>query len=426
MNRNVVVRHPLNPFTVLDLAVDVSMDDLHFAIDMGGEIVEKTIANRSENIEVMLRWMLNKAKHAGYNQLRVVAEPTGIYHELLFRVAEAMKLQTTYVRGEAVKKMRKILYNDDGKTDQRDPRAIHALADRDIVFEHRRLPEIYKLMRRFNLMYANDEKGIIEAKCRIHRCLKTMFPDFSFGPGFEYSNSGRAIMRCYNYDPHAIKRAGLKRVTKRLKAIVPRIRKNTINQLIVQANASAKSTPSGRINEARALELRQAWEDMELNEKRRSEAAEVLESLYDEARFADEKLPKPIKGVVTKLALARLVGELGPLSDFKNWRQILKMSGLNLCERQSGKYKGHTKISKAGRCMARSIVNQMVLPLVKKTRLYGRYFHYKRDVEKMQGTKAMTAVARKLLKMLWGLYKSGAEFSAERVFACESTFAKAA
>lgn len=349
MNSSVVVLHPLCPFTVLDVAVDVGMDELHFETVIGGEIIEKEIANRSDTISVMLRWTLNKAKQAGFNQIRIVAEPTGIYHELLFRIAVKMKLQTTFVRGEAVKKMSKILFNDRGKTDERDPKAIRELADRDIVFKHRRLPETYQLMRRFNVIYDVAEKGIIEAKCRIHRCLKTMFPDLSYGVGFVYSNSGRAIMQCYGYDPHAITRAGLKRATKRLKVLVPRIRKRTIERLIEYATASVASTPPGRMNEVRSIELRLTWEDMELHEKRRSEAADALRLLYDEARADDPNLPKPIKGVATKLSLARLIAEVGPLSDFKNWRQILKMVGLNLCERKSGKYKGKTKISKAGR-----------------------------------------------------------------------------
>jgi len=426
MNRSVVVRHSFNPFMVLDVGVDVSMDELHFDAVIGNEAIQKEIANRTEQITVMLRWLSNKAKHSGFNNLRIVVEPTGNYHELLFRIATGMGLETTYVRGEAVKKMNKILHNDNGKTDKRDPVAIRELADRNIVFKHRRLPEIYQMMRRFNLMYANEEKSMIEAKCRIHRCLTAVFPDLSFKSEFVYSPSGRAIMQCYSYDPHAIVRAGLKRVTKRLKALVPRIRKLTIQRLMKYAYDSVQSTPPGRINDLKIFELRYAWDDMESAEKRRAEIGKKLENLYDEAREADNNLPKAIKGVVTKLALARLAGELGPLSDFKSCQQIFKFSGLNLRERESGKFKGEIKISKAGRFMVRSIVNQMVLPLVKRTRLFGAYYHFKTGVEKMKGTKAMTAVARKLLKMLWGLYKSGAEFSPERVFACESTFAEAA
>lgn len=426
MNRSAVVRHPSSPFTVVDVAVDVGMEDLHFHLVIGSEVIHRSISNRTLDISMMLRWILAKAKIAGCNQLRIIVEPTGIYHELLLRIAEGMHLQTTFVSGEAVKKMRKVLFNDNGKTDDRDPLVIRDLASRNIVLKRRRLPETYQLLRRFNVVYETGEKGLIAAKCRIHRCLKCQFPDLDFAAGFVYSKSGRAIMKCYNFDPHAIKRAGATRVTKRLKALVPRIRKRTIERLIEYANASVQSSSSIRVIQVRTLELQQAWEDMETHEKRRFETARALEALYDEARSSDPNLPNPIKGVATKLALARLIGELGPLSDFPSWRQVLKMAGLNLCERNSGKFHGKTKISKTGRYLARKIINQMVLPIVKRTRLFGPYYHYKRDVEKMKGNTAMTAVARKLLKMLWGLYKSGEEFSAERVFSCQSAWSQAA
>jgi hypothetical protein len=44
----------------------------------------------------------------------------------------------------------------------------------------------------------------------------------------------------------------------------------------------------------------------------------------------------------------------------------------------------------------------------------------------MSGGKAMTAVARKFLKMLWGWYRSGGAFDRERVFACHTQMVKAA
>ena len=426
MNRSAVIRHPSSPLTVVDVAVDVGMEDLHFHLVIGSEVIRRSVPNRTLEISMMLRWILAKAKIAGFNQLRVVVEPTGIYHELLLRIAETMHLQTTFVSGEAVKKMRKVLFNDNGKTDNQDPLVIGDLASRNIVLKRRRLPETYLLLRRLNVVYETAEKGLVTAKCRIHRCLKILFPDLGFAPGFIYSKSGRAIMRCYAFNPHAIKRAGATRVTKRLKALVPRIRKRTIERLIEYASASVQSSPSMRVIQVRTLELQQAWEDMETHEKRRLDTAQLLEALYDEARSSDPNLPKPIKGVATKLALARLIGELGPLSDFSSWRQLLKMAGLNLCERKSGKYQGKTKISKTGRHLARKIINQMVLPIVKRTRLFGPYYHHKRAVEKMKGNTAMTAVARKLLKMLWGLYKSGEEFSADRVFTCQSAWSRAA
>ena len=42
----------------------------------------------------------------------------------------------------------------------------------------------------------------------------------------------------------------------------------------------------------------------------------------------------------------------------------------------------------------------MALPLVKRDRLFGSYYHHKTGVQKMPGAKAMTAVGRKIVKTI--------------------------
>ena len=122
--------------------------------------------------------------------------------------------------------------------------------------------------------------------------------------------------------------------------------------------------------------------------------------------------------MVSKLALARLIGELGPLSDFAGWRQVQRYVGLNLRERQSGQFVGQIRITRKGRPLARRILNQIALPLVKRNRLFGPYYHAKKRT--MKADQAMTAVTRKIVKMLWGWYQAGQSFDLARVFACES------
>ena len=172
------------------------------------------------------------------------------------------------------------------------------------------------------------------------------------------------------------------------------------------------------------LELRHAWEDLETHQKRRQEAQENLERLYDEARVDDPNLPEPTQGVLTKIKGARLVAELGPMRDFDNLSQVYRFLGMNLVERQSGRYRGKTKSSKKGRRLGSKVTHQIAFSLSKKDRLFGTYYHGKK--EKMEGTKAMTAVARKYVRMFWGWYKSGKAFDPNRVFACESQMPKAA
>jgi transposase len=150
-------------------------------------------------------------------------------------------------------------------------------------------------------------------------------------------------------------------------------------------------------------QLALAWEELARHSDRRERARLKLEELYDEARREDPRMPEPVKGVASKIGLARLFAETGPLDDFASWRQVLRYGGLNLCERKSGKYKGQTKISRKGRPQLRRILNELVLPLVRRNSLFGEYYQRKTKVEKMSGTKAMTAVSRKFVKNDVGL-----------------------
>jgi len=421
-----IVQYPPSIGSSLSVAVDVSMEKLNFEYSLNGPVLAREIANRTEDIESELASIWTRARSAGFGRVHVVLESTGVYHKLVLRVAQAKGMKTSLVDPAAVKAMRKVIFGDSGKTDERDPTAIRELAERNHTLRHRILPEIFQAARRYNVICDIEEQGIVRAKCRIHRCLTALFPDFDFSKGYEYSKSGRAIMKTYGFDPHAIRRSGRVRMTKRLKALVPNIRSSTIDRLIRQSEASVRSAPGSRVNTAHALELQLAWEDLELHEQRREKARVMLESLYDEACEIDRKLPKPAQGFASKVNLARLFAEIGPMTDFASWKQLMKFAGINLCERKSGKYKGLTKISKTGRKLIRKILHKMVLPLVKRNALFGKYYRYKRDVEKAEGGKVMTNVARKLLKKIWGVYKSGGDFVAERVFVCESQYGLAA
>lgn len=47
---------------------------------------------------------------------------------------------------------------------------------------------------------------------------------------------------------------------------------------------------------------------------------------------------------ITLFDLARIVGQTGPLADFAIRRQLLRYAGMNLRERESGQYKGQTRL----------------------------------------------------------------------------------
>ena len=410
------------------LSADVSMDTINLVAPTLGGVGVRTeweIRNRTHDIRSLLDQLIARARAAGFRQLRVVAESTGIYHELLFHIARSLGCETNLVNPEHVVKMRSVVFGDDGKTDERDPLAIDAVAREGRLIIHRQLPETYRLMRHWSKLYEDAEEAIIDAKARIHRCLRLLFPDLTFKADFIYGESGAAIMRCYGFNPHRIAAHAPSRIFQRLRAH-SRILRSSVDRLLRDARASVDSTPTGRENELAEYELALAWTDVAAADERRQKARAELELLYAEARLDDPRLPAAQPGVVSTLALARFFAETGPMSDFESWRQVLKMGGMNLRERKSGKYVGLTKITRGGRVRMRVVLNHMALPLVKQGRLYGEYYHRKTKSEKMPGKQAMTAVSRKLVKMLWGWYHSASAFDLTRVFACEGQHRHAA
>jgi hypothetical protein len=216
-----IVQHPFSIGSTLNVAVDVSMDELHFRYDLVQRVIEKEIANRTVEINLMLTTVWANAKQSGFNDVHLVVESTSVYHKLLLRLANKMRMKTSLVDTRSVKAIRKVIFGDSGKTDKKDPVAILELADRNHVMKHRVLPEIFQLGRQYNVVYDTAERDMIRSKCRIHKCLKVLFPDLDFSKGYEYSNSGRAIMKAYGFDPHAIVSAGRTRVRKKLKRLVP-------------------------------------------------------------------------------------------------------------------------------------------------------------------------------------------------------------
>jgi len=406
------------------IACDVSKETINLVASFGTHRIEREIHNRTNIIEKELTHLKTIAQRANILNIRVVAEPTGNYHKALFRTARRLQLLTAYVSPEAVAKMRVIETNDTGKTDIKDPNVIHTLASLGKTLRHRSLAQPYNLLRHWNKMYDTADRGVVKAKGAIHTIIKELFPDFGMKKDFLFGNSGRALQEKYQYNPYRICRSGKKRFSATMKKAVPRIKNTTLEKIFSQACSAAKNRLDHRYIELIELQLAQSWQDLDRALNRKQQAKTAMEALYCEARRDDPKLPGAQKGVITTFHLARIVAETGPLSDFDNWRKLLRFSGYNLCERQSGQYRGKTKISKKGRSLLRKILNLAVLPLVKKNSLYGSYYHRKKET--MPGTKAMTAVARHFLKMLYGWYRTGGQFNAQRVFTCESQIRLAA
>lgn len=189
------------------ISCDVSAYKLNLScreLSVPGAAAEWEVPNRTAPITASLEAIRAKARERGISELQVVVEPTGRYHKLILRIARSLGFQTALVDAGHVKKMRAIVFGDEGKTDERDPHAIEAVAAQGRLIPDRCHAEVYPLMRQWGKLYSDAERPLVEAKSRVHCALTILFPDFDFSTDFLYGRSGQAIVRCFGLDPHTL------------------------------------------------------------------------------------------------------------------------------------------------------------------------------------------------------------------------------
>jgi len=115
-----------------------------------------------------------------------------------------------------------------------------------------------------------------------------------------------------------------------------------------------------------------------------------------------------MKGI-GKVTAAGLIGEVGDFTKFDRSKELLKHAGLDLFEISSGKHKGNKRISKRGRPQLRKLLYFAALGTVRKGGVM--HEHYQRHLQKgMKRMKALIAIARKLLCVIFALVRDRCEY----------------
>lgn len=313
--------------------------------------------------------------------------------------------------------------NDGNKTDKKDPRVIGTLGKLNKVIQYRMIGEEYLMLRKLHKFYDECDVALTSLRCRVAKILVELFCDYSFKKDFLYSTSGLALVEAYGCNPYRIVMDGHDVFSRTMKKKAPYIRKDTLDRLWADAASSVlNEMPPGYI-EVLENQLYELLADYFQQAERKEKITAQMLAILQRLREKDPLIPPPAPQVISDKNLARLLGETGPLSDFRHWRQLMRYAGLNLRTRQSGTFKGQDKICKKGRRLLRKVLQNIALPLVKRQRLYGTYYHRKKEAEKMPGNKAMTVVARQLLRKIYGWCRSGEEFDEQRFFTCKSRYA---
>src|SRR5438046_226417 len=100
---------------IATVACDVSAYKLNLIcreLSVPGAAAEWEIANGTEPIIDTLTEIRDAAAARGITALRIIVEPTGIYHKLLLRIAASLGFETALVDAGHVTKMRSVLFGD--------------------------------------------------------------------------------------------------------------------------------------------------------------------------------------------------------------------------------------------------------------------------------------------------------------------------
>ena len=381
---------------------DISKASFTWAIEGRNEGI---VPQKNQAVREWIRAQLEDAKSRGYTGLRIVCESTSGYHKRLLRIARAEGCETALVSAEQVKAMQVVESNDTGKADWKDPRTMFLLVKLGKTLTDRQLTGEWAALRELNVDYEHVERRSTQVKNRIHGMLLQLFPDLSFKKDWLFeAAAARAVLAVYGFNPYAIVAEGQASVrrTLRKQGVLPK----TIERIFCDAQQSILQPSEALWREIKAEQLKDAYADLSLVQQRREKLRSKMISLLEALQVKGEVKLKAQKGLIGPFLLARILAETGPLNDFKSVSQLLRYAGMNLRPQQSGEHRGKERQAKRGRARLRAVLAQAVLKLVVRTELYGPYYH-KKKAAGTPGAVAMTAVARKFLKLLFGLNRSG-------------------
>ncbi len=414
-----------NHSNCLSVFVDISKDYLDYTIGWeSGNTPAK--ANRIDyRVNTVQQWISELiAEHqlSSGEQLEFVCEPTGGLQHKLLLVARHNAARVRYVDTERMYNARMITYGNSEKTDEKDPGAMRNLY---LIGRHRPAVSrdvLHQTVRSISQEYEELSQQAIRARNKIHGLLGYVFVDYNKSANFTFSRSGQALAKEFSFCPQYILQAGYQEFARRLKSQVSRIRRTILQQIWAMAERSVAITdtdfPDPRLDYM--VTLYEQWIGLEARKSELKERLHAYGELYQEQGLMPVNLPPK----VTPWMLVRVIAETGSLDGFKHIRQLWAYLGLKLARRQSGKYKGHSKITKKGSSLARKLLFQICLPLVKK----GAWLHsaYKRQNPKGKrggkGIRAMTSMMRKFVKIMLAMHQSGDCFHVSRLGCCESQY----
>ncbi len=349
---------------------------------------------------------ITRLKSTLQREVIVGIESTGHYWENLVYFLDRQGVRLVQVNPAHTKKSKELLDNTPNKADPKDSMVIA-----DLIAQGKYLSLIlpkgdYAELRMLTKARARVVKELTALANAINYIIDMVFPELT--QIFPDVTSKTVLYLLSNYPrPTDLLKISLEELTKQLRKVSRgQARKEKIEQLYKAASNSVGITQG---NEQVALILEpylSRVQELTLYERK---LEKVLTGIV--ARLSETKYLLSLKGMGV-ITVATMLGETGDLRLYNNAWEVIKLAGLNLYRLSSGQYRGQVKITKRGRPLLRWV---LFFAALRQARLgmplYKFYWRLRNNgVHKM---KALIAVARKLLCIMFALVRDRREYVLE-------------
>jgi transposase len=382
----------------LTVAIDIgkSVHYGYFRTPQGCDVKPFPFRNTHRHFEDLWNKIVQYKTEHNLETIIIGFESTGPYAEPLVHYMVHKPVHLVQINPMHTKRMKELIDNSPNKTDRKDPRIIadvialgHALS---VVIPQGSAAELRRLI--------GARERTIKSRTmlmnQLHTLLYLVFPEFSQVIKNIKTKSALYVLKHYP-TPESIVSLGLTSIGMVLKMVSRgKIQKQKVVRLFEAAQHSV-GIHEGR--ESILLEVEHLVSDIE-NKNR------FIEKMKEKIHYHLTCIPYSqsmlsLKGV-GPVTIAGLIGEVGDFGKFKTISDIMKLAGLNLYEVSSGKHRGRRHISKRGRSVMRKLLFFAAIKTVRSNGIMYRRYHDMLD-RGMPRIKALVAIARKLLRILFAL-----------------------
>lgn len=370
----------------------------------GTEVKPFEFFNHAEGFQ-RLWGCICKVKTANHLEKVVVGiESTGAYGEPLTHYLSQRGVRVVQVNPLHTKRLKELQGNSPGKTDRKDPKVIadiielgHALTviiPEGVAADLRRLTHAReRTLQRRTVLYN-----------QLQDLVFILFPEFLQVMKKIKSRTVRYLLQHYP-TPQDIVKCGLEVLVSIVRQIsCRRLKRERVETLY---EAACKSVGIEQGQRSIVFEIQEILSWIETCDRFTGKLEQQMSDLLKQIPYSRSILS--IKGI-GEVTAAGLIGEVGDFRKFRTLSEILKLAGLDLFEISSGQHQGARHISKRGRSLLRKLLYFAAINTIRQGGVM--YETYQRYLQRgMIKGKALVAIARKLLRVLFALVRDHSEYA---------------